>query len=58
MQSGGCRAQNTVRATFGLSSILGYWNEKIFAILNPHVAPMPPTNFQLNLTYRLGADVV
>ena len=28
------------------------------AILNLHVTPMPPIKFQLNLTYRLGEDVV
>ena len=29
---------------------LGYWNRIILAILNLHVAPMPPTKFGLNLT--------
>ena len=29
-----------------------------FAILNLHVAPMPPTKFWLNLTYHSGADNV
>ena len=28
------------------------------AVLNLHVSPIPPTKFQLNLTYHLGADVV
>ena len=30
----------------------------ILAILNLHVAPMPPTKFGLNLTKASGADVV
>ena len=28
------------------------------AVLNLHISPMPPTKFQLNLTYHSGADVV
>ena len=27
------------------------WNDMILAILNLHVAPMPPTKFQLNRSY-------
>ena len=37
---------------------LGYRNGTILAILNPHVALMPPIKFRLNLTYSLGGDVV
>ena len=36
---------------------LGYRNETILAILNFHVATMPPTKFQLNPTYGSGGDV-
>ena len=36
---------------------LGYRNKLILAILNHHVASMPPTNFQLNPTYHSGGDV-
>ena len=36
----------------------GYRNEIIFAILNLHVAQVPPARFWLNPTYRSGADVV
>ena len=36
---------------------LGYWNGMILAILNLHVVTMPPTKFQLNLTYGSGGDV-
>ena len=36
---------------------LGYRNGTILAILNLHVATMPPTKFQFNPTYRLGGDV-
>ena len=36
---------------------LGYRNGMILAILNLHVAPMPPTKFQLNPTQGLGADL-
>ena len=36
---------------------LGYQNGMILAILNLHVARMPPTKFQLNLTYGSGGDV-
>ena len=39
-------------------SHLGYRNGQILAILNLHVAPMPPTKFGLNLTEDSGADVV
>ena len=33
---------------------LGYQNGAILAILNLHVATMPPTKFQLNTTYGSG----
>ena len=36
---------------------LGYRNGTILAILNFHVATMPPTKFQLNPTYGPGGDV-
>ena len=36
---------------------LGYPNGMILAILNLHVATMPPTKFQLNPTYGSGGDV-
>ena len=36
---------------------LGYQNRTILAILNLHVATMPPTKFQLNLTLDSGGDV-
>ena len=36
---------------------LGYQNGTILAILNHHVATMPPTKFQLNPTYGSGGDV-
>ena len=39
------------------ASHLGYRNRTILAILNLHVAIMPPTKFQLNATYGLGEDV-
>ena len=32
----------------------GYQNRTILAILTLHVATMPPTKFQLNLTYKSG----
>ena len=35
----------------------GYRNETTSAILNLHVATMPPTKFQLNPTYDSGGDV-
>ena len=35
-----------------------FWMLESKAVLNVHVSPMPPIKFQLNLTYRLGADVV
>ena len=38
-------------------SHLGYQNGTILAILNLHVAAMPPTKFQLNPTYGSGEDV-
>ena len=38
-------------------SCLGYWNRTILAILNLHVATMPPTKFQLNPTDKSGGDV-
>ena len=36
---------------------LGYWNGTILAILNLHVATMPPTKFQPNQTYGSWEDV-
>ena len=36
---------------------LGYRNVMILAILNLHVATMPPTKFQLNPTYGSGGEV-
>ena len=36
---------------------LGYRNGTILAILNLHVATMPPTKFQLNPTDGSGGDV-
>ena len=36
----------------------GYQSRKSLAILNLNNTPMPPIVFQLNLTYRSGADVV
>ena len=36
---------------------LGYRNGMILAILNLHVATMPPNKFQLNPTYGSGGDV-
>ena len=39
----------------GHGSHLGYWNGRILAILNLHVATMPPT--QLNPAYGSGGDV-
>ena len=38
-------------------SHLGYQNGTILAILNLHVATMPPIKFQLNPTYGYGEDV-
>ena len=35
---------------------LGYRNGTILAILNLHVATMPPIKFQLNPTYGSGGD--
>ena len=35
----------------------GHWKGANLAFLNLHVSPMPPTKFQLNPTYRSGADV-
>ena len=35
----------------------GYRNASILAILNLHVATMPPTNFQLNPAYLPGVDL-
>ena len=37
---------------------LGYWNERILAILNLYVALMLPIKFRLNPSYGLGGDVV
>ena len=36
----------------------GYCNKMVLAILNLHVATMPPYKFWLNMTYHLGADEV
>ena len=36
---------------------LGYRNGTIIAILNLHVATMPPTKFQLNPTFEFGGEV-
>ena len=36
---------------------LAYRNGTILAILNLHVATMPPTKFQLNSTYDSGGNV-
>ena len=36
---------------------LGYWNGTILAILNLHIATMPPTKFQLNPAYGSGGAV-
>ena len=36
---------------------LGYRKGRILAILNLHVATMPPTKFQLNPTYGYGGNV-
>ena len=36
----------------------GHSNKMFLAILNLHVAQMPPTKFCLNLTYHSGADEV
>ena len=36
---------------------LVYRNGRILAILNLHIATMPPTKFQLNPTYGSGGDV-
>ena len=35
----------------------GYLNGMILAIVNLHVASMPATKLQLNLTYGSGGDV-
>ena len=37
---------------------LDYQNGTILASLNRHVAPMPPTNFQLSWPYHSEADVI
>ena len=42
---------------FKIAGHLGYQNGTILAILNPHVATMSPTKFQLNPTYGSGGDV-
>ena len=33
----GCCAQDIVRGIFALSSIVGYWNRTVLAILNLHI---------------------
>ena len=59
-----CNASHQVSAPyFGLTvweedgGHLGYRNGTILAILNLHVATMPPTKFHLNSTYHSGRDV-
>ena len=47
LQFGRCRLKNFKMAA------MGYQNRTILAILNLHVATMPPTKFQLNPTYYL-----
>ena len=37
---------------------LGYRNGMVLAIKNRHVDPMPPTKFQLSLTFHLGGNVL
>ena len=37
-----------------MAAILDIGMEQFFAILNLHVATMPPTKFQLSLTYGSG----
>ena len=37
---------------------LGCQNATNLTVLNFHASPMPPTKFQLNPTYHLGADVL
>ena len=37
---------------------IGHLNRMILAVLNLHVAPMPPSKFQLELTHGLEGDVV
>ena len=39
-------------------SHLGYRNGTILAILNLHIATLPPTKFQFNPTYGSGGEVV
>ena len=46
---GRCRLKN-----FKMGAILDIKTEQIKQILNLHVAPIPPTKFQLNLTFRSG----
>ena len=41
-----------------LGGHLGYLNNMILAVLNLHVAPIPPTKFWLTPTYNSSADVV
>ena len=57
VQSGECCAHDTVRGTFALSSILGYRNGTILAILNLHVALTPPIKFQLLFVLRFYGPV-
>ena len=47
-----CRLKN-----FKMAAHFGYQNRMILAILNLHVATMPPTKFQLNPTYESGGDI-
>ena len=37
--------------------VFEYWNENILAILNLHVALMPPIKFWVSAKYGLQADV-
>ena len=50
-----CRLKNFKMAANG--DHFGYRNGMILAILNLHVATMPPTKFHLNPTYGSGGDV-
>ena len=36
---------------------LGYWNGTILAILNFYITPIPPTKFQISLTYDSGGYI-
>ena len=47
-----CRLKN-----FKMAAILDIRTERFLAILNLHVATMPPTKFQVNPAYGSGGDV-